>query len=79
MSREQQLPLSFSIVAVMISVLLIATRVQLSMSTLTRDAADECRNKDNYFATYDSINPGFQMLDALGAQEKFIFKSEVSH
>ena len=76
MMTVKQLPLS---VGVLISVLLIATRVTLSMSTLTRDAAKECRNKDNYFATYDDINPGFQMLDALGAQRDFIFKSGVSN
>ena len=59
-------------------VLIITATIQLSVSSFARHPLRECRNKESYFETYDTIHPGLKMLDALGAQNDFFLFSDVS-
>ena len=71
---QKRTPLSSLLIATFPTLLLITSG---SGQLLTRDHSKDCTNKREFFSSYDSINPGFKVLDALEAQMQFINHDDI--
>ena len=63
-----------SFAAALAIVLLMPTRIHSSCNSqqLSRNWNTACKDKANYYASYDCTNPGLKVLDALNAQTFYI-------